>query len=94
MCKPKEFWISESKQDIQTYDYTVNEDMQHEDDIQVIEKSAYDKAIEALKYIATNDATLDDITYCVYAEEILKELGELDDDERYKLHEYENLGAL
>jgi len=50
----------------------------------VIEYSAYEaeqakvkKLVEALKYIKNNEVIMDDITYCVYAEQALKEVGEL-----------------
>jgi MinD superfamily P-loop ATPase len=41
---------------------------------EVLIPSALDVAIEALEYIANNDAAIDDITYCVHAEEALAKL--------------------
>jgi len=51
----------------------------NKDCMKVIEKSAYDKAIEALKlYVGVADRTQKGPTYYSIAEHTLKELGELD----------------
>lgn len=73
MSKPKEFWLNPNPECRGWSERKPDEWIcKNVPPIHVVEKSAYDKAVEALKYIEDTEEANSS-----YAREVLKELGEL-----------------